>query len=225
VRRALSGAMAAWSPGDAFASDLIRDLALTRLLITEGWGILDEAVDPRRALRAARLACQSRLNAAGGDFLRAGASLRSEFEHVATRHGERWAEIPLEAMLTLTAARQALAEVWSKLATHRYKGLGTVARLALQRYVRGGVGDPIVLAPLVELAFCGADDPGLRIGMGRAAFAARFRSWCWPGVGEGWSMGLLPPATGAPQRFNEPTNDGVASTPLRTRAPDSPGSR
>lgn len=155
-----AGPMAAWGRGDEFASDLIRDLALTRLLITRGWGELDAAEDPRRALRAARLACQACLNESGGDFQRAGASLNREFARLAERHGERWSEIPMEAMLTLGAARDALTQVWSELAAERYKGLRVLVRLALQRYARGGIGDAIVLAPLVELAFCGPDDPG-----------------------------------------------------------------
>lgn len=151
------GATSAWSPSDRFASDLVRDMAVVRLLVTEGFALLSTADAPRWALRAARVACQARLLSAD-DVERSLADLRSVFEGIASDHGERWSDVPWEAVLTLGAAGEALGRVWPALQADRQAGLRTVIRLAMQRYAPHGVGDPLVLAPLVKLAFCHPHD-------------------------------------------------------------------
>jgi hypothetical protein len=155
-----AGPTAAWAAGDQFASDLIRDLSVAKLLISEGWSALEEAGAPRWALRAVRLACQARLIESGDAIGDARRELESVFADLASRHGERWAEVPLEAMLTLGTAREVLREAWPELMANDQAGLRTLLRLALQRYTKLGVGDPGILAPLVELSFCGDDDLG-----------------------------------------------------------------
>src|SRR5207302_1491055 len=62
------GPTIAWHPGDEFASDLVRDMSVAELLITHGWGLLDEAGAPRWTLRAVRLACQAALANAGSEI-------------------------------------------------------------------------------------------------------------------------------------------------------------
>ncbi|MEU9105756.1 hypothetical protein AB0D54_15530 [Streptomyces xanthophaeus] len=147
------GATSAWSPSDRFASDLVRDMAMVRLLVTEGFALLSTADAPRWALRAARVACQARLLSAD-DVERSLADLRIVFDGIASDHGERWSDVPWEAVLTLGAAGEVLGRVRPALQTDRQAGLRTVIRLAMQRYAPHGVGDPLVLAPLVKLAFC-----------------------------------------------------------------------
>jgi hypothetical protein len=151
-----------WSPGEQFASDLVRDLALARLLITEGWQPLREAGMPRWALRAVRLACQARLIHAGADVAIEFAEQAALFDRLGETAGQRWAELPWEALLTLGAARDALITAWPMLLADKAHGLGVVLRLASNHYcVRSAtehVGDSRVLAPLVELLYCRPED-------------------------------------------------------------------
>lgn len=152
----------AWAGPPEFASDLVRDFSLARLLVLEGWAPLDAAAAPRWAIRAARLACQGRLLRAGPDRDRERERrlLTSELAELSDRHGARWAEIPAEALLTLGDARDALEEAWPSLTGASRDELTTLLRLAGQRYTEAEIGDTVVLAPLVELAFCGEVDLG-----------------------------------------------------------------
>ena len=153
-------ATSAWSKGDAFASDLITDLAVARLLITGGWELLSRAGAPRWALRAARLACQAQLIDAGTGSEQARMDLHAVFAQVAEHGGDRWAEVPDEALLTIGASRETLARAWPALLAADRAGLRTLLRLGRQRYVTYGVGDVAVLEPLVALGYCGGDDLG-----------------------------------------------------------------
>lgn len=150
----------AWAGPPEFASDLVRDFSLARLLVLEGWAPLDAAAAPRWAIRAARLACQGRLLRAGPERDRERQLLTAEFAELSNRHGTRWAEIPAEALLTLGDARGALEEAWPALTGASREELTTLLRLAGQRYTEAEIGDTVVLAPLVELAFCGEVDLG-----------------------------------------------------------------
>lgn len=154
------GPTSAWQPGDSFASDLVQDLALARLLITEGWQLLDAAGAPRWTLRAARVACQAALKAAGGDLEPTLTRLQEEFDHLAGAHGQRWAEVPLEAMLTMVSSAEELRRAWPGLLARRRAGARTLLRLALHHYSNDDWGDPAVLGPLVALTFCGDVEVG-----------------------------------------------------------------
>ncbi|MEU0840124.1 hypothetical protein ABZ370_11715 [Streptomyces sp. NPDC005962] len=146
-------ATSAWNPSDRFASDLVRDMAVVSLFITDGFELLAAAEAPRWALRAARVACQADLlNSA--DMRRSLQRLRAVFDQIAIDHGERWSDVPWEAVLTLGTAREALGRTWPELQTDRQTGLRTAFRLAMQRYATNEVGDPVVLGPLVEMTFC-----------------------------------------------------------------------
>ena len=150
----------AWTTGPEFASDLIRDFSLARLFLAEGWPPL-EAADARRwVIRAVRLACQGRFQRAGPDREEELQRLTSEMAGVADRHGQRWAEVPMEALLTLGDARDALFEAWPWLIGSGRDQLSILLRLAEQRHTNVGVGDADLLSPLVELAFCGGADLG-----------------------------------------------------------------
>ncbi|MFC4859199.1 hypothetical protein [Actinophytocola glycyrrhizae] len=155
-----SGPTSAWHSGDSFASDVVQDLALTRLLITEGWQLLHEAGAPRSALRAARAACQATLSRAGEDTEPPRARLQAVFDQLANQHGARWAEVPLEAMLTHGHAEAVLQRAWPSLLAERRAGLRTLLRLALHRYSDRGWGDPAALGPLVALTYCGEAEVG-----------------------------------------------------------------
>ncbi|WIY05604.1 hypothetical protein QRX60_17765 [Amycolatopsis mongoliensis] len=154
------GPTSAWHSGDAFASDVVRDLALTRLLIIDGWQLLLDAGAPRFALRAARAACQAALSAAGEDTEPPRARLQAVFDQLANQHGARWAEVPLEAMLTHGDAEAVLRRAWPSLLAEQRSGLRTLLRLALHRYSDHEWGDPAALGPLVALTYCGDAEVG-----------------------------------------------------------------
>jgi len=74
--------------------------------------------------------------------------LQANFDQLAADYGDRWAELPLEATLLLG---DVLARAWPAFQTDRQQELTMLLRIARQRYVRDGIGEPDVLAPLVEL--------------------------------------------------------------------------
>lgn len=152
----------AFSSGDEFSTDLFRDFSLCRLFLTEGWGILTEAGAPRWSIRAARLACQAYL--LRGDRHQSWSLLSREFGSIARTMGSRWAEVPYEALLTLSDAESAIHELWTKLEEADFSGLRTLLRLAEQRYVQGTFGDPFALAPVVKAVF--VDQPLFNRGSG-----------------------------------------------------------
>lgn len=141
----------ALSVGDDFSSDLFRDFALCKLFIVEGWQALVAAGAPRWSIRATRLGCQASLVAPQPSAWNA---LATEFAQIAKEHGERWSEIPFEALLTLGNAEEAIRGLWDALTADDSAALATLLRLAEARYVNGTIGDPFALAPLVRVAFC-----------------------------------------------------------------------
>jgi hypothetical protein len=142
----------ALSPGDEFSTDLFRDFTLCRLFIAEGWDSLSSAGAPRWSIRATRLGCQAALLAR--ETSTAWAVLSTQFAEIAQRHGERWLEVPFEALLTLGDAEQAIRDVWDTLIANEGSSLAALLRLAEARYVDGTVGDAFALAPLVKVSFC-----------------------------------------------------------------------
>ncbi|WP_216895651.1 hypothetical protein [Nocardia alni] len=148
----------AFSPGDEFATDLFRDFALCRLFITNGWEPLASAGAPRWSIRAVRLGCQVAL--LDRSTTTSWAHLSTRFIEIADAHGERWSEVPYEALLTLGDAESAIRELWGALTKNDGAGLVTLLRLAKARYVSGTIGDAFALAPLVKVAFCERPEVG-----------------------------------------------------------------
>ncbi|WP_344755121.1 hypothetical protein [Leifsonella bigeumensis] len=142
----------ALAAGDEFATDLFRDFALCRLFITQAWEALSSAGAPRWSIRAARLGCQVAL--LDPNRVDAWANLSARFGEIASAQGDRWLEVPYEALLTLGDAEPALRELWGTLTDNDSAGLGILLRLAEVRYVHGTIGDAFALAPLVKVAFC-----------------------------------------------------------------------
>lgn len=153
-----SDANPAVSQGPDFSTDLYRDFSLCRLFLYAGWGLLSENAAPRWTTRAVRLACQVRLaNRADRTRRQVWEDLTAEFSAIAAGEGVRWTEVPIEALLTVGDAREAIADLWDVL--QGGEGLEALLRLAAARY--GGVlGDRFALAPIVEVAFCEGRDLG-----------------------------------------------------------------
>lgn len=142
----------ALSQGDEFSTDLFRDFALCRLFIVEGWQALATAGAPRWSIRATRLGCQVAL--LGQETPSAWNALATQFTQISHDHGERWLEVPFEALMTLGHAESAIRGLWDALTADDGASLATLLRLAEARYVNGTIGDAFALAPLVKVAFC-----------------------------------------------------------------------
>ncbi|WP_143229783.1 helix-turn-helix domain-containing protein [Actinophytocola xanthii] len=142
----------AFSAGEEFATDLFRDFALCRLFITQGWQPLTVTEAPRWAIRAARLGCQAAL--LDRSDTHCWARLSASFTEIAAAHGERWREVPYEALLTLGDADAAIRQLWDTFTGDDSAALMTLLRLAETRYISGTVGDAFALAPLVKVIFC-----------------------------------------------------------------------
>jgi len=145
-------------PVPEFAHDEVRRYAVARLLLAGGdpaRRLMDAGV-PRWALGAARLACQalfvapgSASNPVAGRFTR----WQGKFDELAAAgHGERWTDVPGEALLTLGDPRPVLREAWPQLQAADRAGMQRLIRLADQR-LRGQNAFVRVTAvePLVEL--------------------------------------------------------------------------
>jgi hypothetical protein len=151
-----AGAQFAFRTGDEFATDTVRDFALARLFLREGVETLRAAGAPRWALRAARLACQSRLiGAAQGAVDRVAAvaaelrTLREQFAALAQECGDRWADLPWEAGLSAGPADALIEASTADLLDLERGPLARVVRLGRQRFTSLGVADPALAAPVV----------------------------------------------------------------------------
>ncbi|MFD5013747.1 hypothetical protein [Streptomyces chartreusis] len=144
--------------GPQFAHDEVRRYAIARLFLSASHPTakLVEAGVPRWALGAARLACQALLAIPDthtaplrGRFAR----LQQAFDDlVAAGHGDRWGDVPSEALLTLGAPGPVLREAWPTLRAEPGTGLRRLIRLVDQR-LRNEAGLVRIVAaePLIAL--------------------------------------------------------------------------
>ena len=144
--------------GPEFAHDELRRYAVARLILGSGNAtskLLDADV-PRWSLGAARLACQALLagpdtpaNPQRGRFAR----LQREFDDlVDAGHGERWGDVPGEALLTLGDPDPVLRDAWSELRADSGSGLRRLTRLVDQRLRNeNGLVRALAVEPLVAL--------------------------------------------------------------------------
>jgi hypothetical protein len=146
----------AWSTSDEFASDVVRDLATARLLVKEGAAVLDSTGAPRWVIRAARIASQAALvdahrRGAGNPAAMRAAFRRQQatFDRLASRHGDRWADVPLDAALTAGPAEAILDACSADLLADNAHLLTRILRLITQRHSAIDAADPIVAAPVV----------------------------------------------------------------------------
>lgn len=144
-----------WEQVPEFAHDILRAYAVARrLLVTrDPADELRKVNAPRWALPAARLACELVLSSADtaedpfrGRFQR----LQTSFDELAAAgHGERWADVPTEAMLAIAHPLPVLQDAWSALLQNKAKGVRRLFRVLQLRHKREGVLDPIVAEPVI----------------------------------------------------------------------------
>ncbi len=143
--------------GPEFAHDEVRRYAVARRLLADSdpTAKLLHAGVPRWALGAARLACQAQLaapdtatNPLHGRFAR----LQAAFDAlVDAGHGERWGDVPGEALLTL-GDPDPVRDAWAKLHTGEDKGLQRLGRLVDQRLRdENGLVRIVAVEPIVYL--------------------------------------------------------------------------
>ncbi|WP_131770525.1 winged helix-turn-helix domain-containing protein [Candidatus Protofrankia californiensis] len=148
--------------GPEFAHDEVRRYAVARLLLASDnpTSKLVAAGVPRWALGAARLVCQARLaapatpsNPLHGRLDR----LQQAFDDlVEAGHGERWADVPGEALLTMGDPGSILREAWAELDADRGAGLKRLCRLVDQRLRdETGLVRTVAVEPVVSLLLDG----------------------------------------------------------------------
>jgi len=144
--------------GPEFAHDEVRRYAVARLLLADGDPTtrLLEAGVPRWALGATRLACQALLaapdtsaNPVRGRFARLQAAFSGMVD---AGHGERWGDVPSEALLTLGDPGPVLRDAWADVRGGKGTGLQRLGRLVDQR-LRDDSGAVRIVAvePVVDL--------------------------------------------------------------------------
>ena len=144
--------------GPEFAHDELRRFTVARLILGSGNAAskLVDAGVPRWSLGAARLACQALLtgpdtqaNPLRGRFAR----LQRAFDElVDTGHGERWGDVPGEALLTMGDADPVLRDAWSELRANSGTGLRRLTRLVDQRLRdEKGLVRALAVEPLIAL--------------------------------------------------------------------------
>ncbi|MGO9160854.1 MAG: hypothetical protein ACLP7J_09110 [Streptosporangiaceae bacterium] len=142
-----AGPLFAFRVGDDFSNDTVRDFAVARLFTRDGFDALREAGAPRWALRAARLACQTRLSSPLADGSGLAAQVRNlqlEFDALAVAAGDRWADLPWEAALTAGTAGATIQACTADLLQPGGALLSRVLRLVTQRF-----GDPVAIDPVI----------------------------------------------------------------------------
>lgn len=143
--------------GPEFAHDELRRYAVARLLLADNpTSKLIETGVPRWALGAARLACQVLLaepdtlpNPLHGRFTR----LQRTFDDVVEAgHGDRWGDVPGEALLTLGDPDPVLRDAWPDLRAASGCGLQRLCRLLDQRLRdENGLVRVAAVEPLIDL--------------------------------------------------------------------------
>jgi hypothetical protein len=157
-----------WQRLPGFAHDLIRTYALAHLLLTDGrpGNRLAASGAPRWALPAARLACQGLLSESSETAERPLAQryveLHEQFSALAADgYGDRWTDVPAEALLTAGHDALTLSGAWLEIAERVPDAMARILRLLGQRHQHGGTLDPLVASPviacLLDHGSCGAD--------------------------------------------------------------------
>jgi hypothetical protein len=146
-----------WNSLPTFAHELLRTYAVARVLLSSAdpVGTLIASGVPRWALPATRLALQVQLSAPDtldtplADRL---VRLQTAIDRLAAAgHGDRWADLPAEAVLVLPNARDVLTEAWAALTAGDGSGRRRLLRVIQQRHSRSGIVDRLVAEPLVDL--------------------------------------------------------------------------
>ena len=137
-----------WRAGEEFASDLLRDIAVTQQLLQEPQLLVD-AKAPRWTLHATRVFLQALLMQGGRDPLHKLAEQIAFCQALAQQHGARWADLPWEALLTASDPGALLEAQWAFLQENDGKELHDLLRVLISRFGESGqisadIGESVV---------------------------------------------------------------------------------
>ncbi|MGH3525930.1 MAG: hypothetical protein ACRDQ6_01290 [Pseudonocardiaceae bacterium] len=144
-----------WERTPRFAHDVLRAYSVARQLLQtpDLAGELRRVGAPRWALPAARLACELLLSAPDDPANRQGgrfARLQATFDELAAAgNGERWADVPSEALLAIAYPLPVLQDAWSSLLENRAAGVQRLIRVLQLRYGREGLLQAVVAEPVI----------------------------------------------------------------------------
>ncbi len=146
-----------WKLLPEFTHDLVRTYSVVRVLLSKE-DLVQELIAigaPRWALPATRIAVQVLLSEKESlEKPRAGrlVRLQAAMDRLPEAgHGDRWSDLPTEAVLTLPESEKILGDAWPSLVESRSAGLRRVLRVIQQRHSPAGITDSLVAEPLVEL--------------------------------------------------------------------------
>ena len=126
-----------WERVPVFAHDLIRTYAVARWLLADAdpAAALRDVVAPRWALPAARLACEVLLSDRDASSTDVFERLQASFDALADDgFGERWADVPVEALLGVSEPLPQFKAAWPTLVRRNAKGVRRVLRVMRLRH-------------------------------------------------------------------------------------------
>ena len=126
-----------------FAHDEVRRYATAVVLVRAGdiAALIEHAGVPRWAMSAAYLACQGRFAHCGAEPSRAFAETDAAFVALGSRHGARWADVPIEAALASLCAFELLRSVLPAGSSVSNDRLENLLRVVEQRHASDGLLD------------------------------------------------------------------------------------
>ncbi|WP_129675990.1 hypothetical protein [Candidatus Chloroploca sp. Khr17] len=145
-----------WERAPAFKHDLLRAYSLARWLLSERdlVAALTAIGAPRWTLASARLACEIVLSAPDEPaHPRAGryARLQTGIDAIADAGGgERWSDVPVEALLVMPDGDELLKDAWPTLLDNKAHGLARLIRILHGRHQRKGILDTIIAEPVIS---------------------------------------------------------------------------
>lgn len=145
-----------WERAPAFKHDLLRAYSVARWLLSERDPVaaLTTIGAPRWTLASARLACEIVLSAPDEPaHSRAGryARFQTGFDVIADAGGgERWSDVPVEALLVIPDGAELLKDAWPTLLDNKAHGLARLIRVLHGRHQRNGILDPIIAEPVIS---------------------------------------------------------------------------
>jgi hypothetical protein len=134
-----------------FAHDEVRRYATTILLVraADMTQVLEVSAVPRLAMSAATLACKGLFKNTGKKPDRRFVDLLAQFRAFAAKHGARWADVPVEAILETPDAYKCLKAALDD--TSCGLVLDDVVRIVNQRHKVGGLIDPTAASAVVRV--------------------------------------------------------------------------
>jgi len=145
-----------WERVPAFKHDLLRAYSVARLLLAERdpAAALRAIGAPRWTLASARLACEILLSAPDEPaHPRAGrfAWLQAGFDAIASAGaGERWSDVPTEALLAVPDSAELLKDAWPTLLDNKAEGLARLIRVLHSRHQHTGILDSTIAEPVIS---------------------------------------------------------------------------